>query len=140
MRNRAAFILTGVALAGAACATMPVFEPQEWSAEVEPRGGSEVRANVRAASAPGQTAVAINLIGAETGGAHPWHIHRGTCASGGGIVGDANAYPVLRPTSAGAANATAYVRVQLVPGEPYHVNVHRSAQQLDQIIGCGDLR
>jgi hypothetical protein len=132
-------IVLGALLAGA-CAAVPVFEPRDWNATVEPRGGSEVRANVRAGSLPGQTAVAINLVGGETGGAHPWHVHRGTCATGGPIVGDAAAYPVLRPNSAGAANATAAIGVQLVPGESYHVNVHRSAQALNQIIGCGDLR
>jgi hypothetical protein len=139
MRAGMVLALSAVSLA-AACATVPVFEPRDWSATVEPRGGSEVRANVRAGSMPGQTAVAINMIGGATGGAHPWHVHRGTCATGGAIVGDAGAYPVLRPTSAGAANATARINVQLVPGESYHVNVHRSAQALNEIIGCGDLR
>jgi hypothetical protein len=127
-------------LLAAACATIPVHEPREWSATVAPRGDGEVRANVRVATAPGQTAVSINLAGGEPGGAHPWHIHNGTCASGGSIVGDPAAYPVLRPNSAGAASAIAHVGVQLVPGSSYHVNVHRSAQQLNQIIGCGDLR
>jgi hypothetical protein len=140
MRNQAARVLAALAITATACATVPILEPRDWSATVEPRGGSEVRANVRAGSAPGQTAVAINLVGGAGGGAHPWHIHRGTCATGGAIVGEANAYPILRPTSAGAANATALIRVQLVPGEAYHVNVHRSAEQLGQIIGCGDLR
>jgi hypothetical protein len=139
MRPSAALFLGAVGLAGA-CATVPILEPRDWNATVEPRGGSDVRANVRAASAPGQTGVAINLAGGEGGGSHPWHIHRGTCATGGAIVGDAGAYPVLRPTSAGAATATAHIRVQLVPGEGYHVNVHRSPQALGQIIGCGDLR
>jgi hypothetical protein len=138
MRLAIALVL-GAGLAGA-CATVPVFEPRDWNASVEPRAGSDVRANVRAVSAPGQTAVSINLIGGESGGAHPWHIHRGTCATGGAIVGAADAYPLLRPTTAGAANAAAHIRVQLVPGENYHVNVHRSAAALNQIIGCGDLR
>jgi hypothetical protein len=123
-----------------ACATVPIFEPREWTATVEPRGDADVRANVRAATAPGQTAVAINLAGGEGGATYPWHIHRGTCATGGAIVGDPGAYPVLQPTTAGAATATAHLRVQLVPGEDYHVNVHRSPQALDQIVACGDLR
>jgi superoxide dismutase, Cu-Zn family len=139
MRSGTALVFGIVALSGA-CATVPIFEPREWSATVEPRGGSSVRANVRAGTAPGQTAVAINLAGGETGGAHPWHVHRGTCATGGDIVGDPAAYPILRPTSAGAATATAHIAVQLVPGESYHVNVHRSAQALGEVIGCGDLR
>jgi hypothetical protein len=139
MRVSSALVVAAVAVA-AGCATVPVFEPREWNAEVQPRDDSGVRATVRAASGPGQTAVAINLAGGEVGGTHPWHIHRGTCATGGAIVGNPAAYPPLRPTSAGAATATAHIRVQLVPGEDYHVNVHRSPEQLGQILACGNLR
>lgn len=129
-----------VIVLGAACATIPVYEPREWNATVEPRGDSEIRANVRAGTAPGQTAVSINMAGGEAGGTHPWHIHRGTCETGGGIVGDPAAYPPLQPTSAGGATASAYLQVQLVPDEDYHVNVHRSPQLLNQIVACGNLR
>jgi hypothetical protein len=132
------FLLTAAVAAG--CATIPVFEPAEYSATVAPRPGSDVRANVRAGTAPGQTAIAINLAGGQAGASHPWHVHRGTCATGGAIVGDITAYPVLRPNSAGAATATALIRVQLVPGEDYHVNVHRSPGELGEIVACGDLR
>lgn len=138
---RALCLITTVAVGAASgCATVPLFEPAEYNAEVTPRAGSEARANVRVGTAPGQTAAAINLVGGEANATHPWHIHRGTCETGGAIVGDPAAYPPLRPTSAGAANATAHIRVQLVPGENYHVNVHRSPAALDQIIACGDLR
>jgi len=123
-----------------ACATVPVYEPAEWNATVEPREGSDIRANVRVGTAAGQTAVGINMAGGEAGGTHPWHIHRGTCATGGPIVGDPGAYPALRPTTAGGATATAHIRVQLVPGEDYHVNIHRSPEMLNQIVACGNLR
>jgi hypothetical protein len=139
MRSGIGLVVGFTCLAGA-CATVPIFEPRDWSATVESRAGSDVRATVRAASAPGQTGVAINLAGGQSGATHPWHVHAGTCASGGGIVGDPAAYPALQPNSAGAASATAILRVQLVPGDSYHVNVHRSPQALDEIIGCGDLR
>jgi hypothetical protein len=139
MRLGATLILASVA-AAAACATVPIYEPREWNATVDPRDDSGVRATVRAATAPGQTAVAINMAGATAGGTHPWHIHRGTCATGGGIVGDANAYPALRPGAGGGATATAHIAVQLVPGEDYHVNVHRSPDALNEILACGNLR
>lgn len=139
MRSGNLLLFAVIAVAGA-CATVPVFEPREWGATVESRSGSDVRANVRAATAPGQTAVSINLAGGQSGGTHPWHIHTGTCANSGGIVGAASAYPPLQPGSNGAASAIAHVAVQLVPGENYHVNVHRSPQALGEIVGCGDLR
>jgi hypothetical protein len=139
MRLGATLILAGVA-AAAACATAPIYEPREWNATVEPRDDSGVRATARAATGPGQTAVAISLAGGTAGGTHPWHIHRGTCDTGGPIVGDADAYPALRPTSAGGATATAHIRVQLVPDEDYHINVHRSPQALGEVLACGNLR
>lgn len=130
-------VLTCLAVA---CATSPVFEPREWSGSVEPRADSGVRANVRAATGPSQTAVSINLAGGQARGAHPWHVHSGTCSTGGGIVGDPTAYPVLRPGSNGSATAEARIGVQLIPGESYHVNVHRASDALGDIIGCGNLR
>jgi hypothetical protein len=133
-------VSVGAATLALACATAPIYEPREWNATLEPRAGSDVRATVRAATAPGQTAVAINLTGGAAGGTHPWHIHRGTCATGGGIVGNPDRYPPLTPTSAGGASATAHIRVQLIPGEDYHVNVHRSPDRLDEVIACGNLR
>ncbi len=69
----------------------------------------------------------------------PWHVHFGTCATGGGIVGDPAAYPELVADSAGNASATATVATTLDPGQPYHVNVHYSDSQFDRIIACGDL-
>jgi hypothetical protein len=107
---------------------------------VEERLDSNVRANARAASAAGQTAVSINLSGGQSGGTHPWHVHIGTCASGGGIAGDPSAYPPLRPDTNGSASAVAHLTVQLIPGDDYHVNVHRSPEALGEIVGCGDLR
>lgn len=137
---RSATAVTALVVLGAACATAPIFEPREWSATVQERGDSDVRANVRAASAPGQTAVSINLAGGQANGTHPWHVHRGTCGNDQGIVGDPAAYAPLRPNSAGAASATALLNVQLVPDGNYMVNVHRSPQALNEIIGCGELR
>lgn len=138
MRFRNLALLTAVG-ASAACATV-LLDPADWTATVQPRAGSDVRANVSASSAAGRTSTAINMIGGDRGGSHPWHIHDGTCETGGGIVGDPGAYPPLRPNQAGAATANAQVRVQLVPGGDYHVNIHRSPQALDEIIGCGNLR
>jgi hypothetical protein len=124
-----------------ACATVPIMEPQEWNANVTgTEAYQDARATARAVSGPIQTAVAINLAGGQAGGTHPWHIHEGTCASGGPIVGDADAYPMLRPGSAGTATATALVARVLVPGQNYHVNVHLSPTALGTIVACGNLR
>jgi hypothetical protein len=124
----------------AACATVPVMAPRELTATVSPRGDSEARASVRAVTGATTTVVAINFAGGVAGGTHPWHVHSGSCATGGPIVGEAGRYPPLRPGTGGTAAATTTINVVLAPGQNYHVNVHRSPEQLDQVIACGDLR
>jgi superoxide dismutase, Cu-Zn family len=136
---KAAIIMLAVGIG--ACATVPIFEPREWNATLQGTAGhEEARATARAVTGPGNTAVAINLAGGMAGATHPWHIHSGTCATGGPIVGDPAAYPPLRPGSGGAAAATAALRVDLVPGQNYHVNVHHSPEQLATIVACGNLQ
>jgi hypothetical protein len=139
MRSGKVLVVVLTCLAGA-CTTVPQYDTHEWSATLGERLDSNVRANATAASSPGETTVSINLAGGQPGGTHPWHVHIGTCASGGGIAGAPSAYPALRPDPAGAATAVARLTVQLIPGDDYHVNVHRSPEALGDIIACGDLR
>lgn len=123
-----------------ACASTPAAAPRQWDATVRGNPGTEnVRASVRANSGSGQTAVSINLAGGSSGGSHPWHVHVGTCASRGAIVGVAAAYPVLLPDGAGNATAIARLAVELAPGQSYNVNVHESPQNMGKIISCGNL-
>lgn len=139
---RTILAITLAALGFAACATPPApAPPTDWRATLSGRGDSpNARASVHAVSVAGQTAVGINFAGGEPGSTHPWHIHSGTCETGGGIVGDAQAYPPLRPGANGNAAATARIDVELTPGQRYHVNVHRSPSDLSTVISCGDLR
>jgi hypothetical protein len=74
------------------------------------------------------------------GSARPWHVHFGTCASGGGIVGDDTAYPRLFTGSDGAAALAVTMRgVGLDPNAAYHVNIHESDAQFSVLIACGDM-
>jgi hypothetical protein len=69
----------------------------------------------------------------------PWHVHYGTCESGGDIVGDPASYTNLVSASDGTASADVVVAASLDPSQPYHVNVHYSDSQLGRIVACGDL-
>jgi hypothetical protein len=73
------------------------------------------------------------------GSVRPWHVHFGTCATGGAIVGDPASYAPLVFDGNGAASATARVAFVLDPAIPYHINLHLSPSQLDTLIACGDL-
>ncbi len=87
----------------------------------------------------GGTRANLTLSGGSAGGVHPWHIHEGTCSSGGPIVGDPSAYPVLQPDAGGNASATVALDVGLSTDADYHVNIHQSPDD-DTVVGCGDLR
>lgn len=112
----------------------------DWSATLRAQNSSGVNGSSSAQSALAATAARISIDGAASGAQHPWHIHRGTCGSGGSIVGAAGDYPVLTVGTAGTASATATVGAPLDENERYHVNVHQSAAQMNVIISCGELR
>lgn len=143
----AALVLGLAGLATTACTREAQVESEpspeatrtEWRATISPQGadghGGTATATVNASG----TRVTVNLRSG-SGGEHPWHVHRGTCGSGGGIVGAANAYPILEPDDMGDATATANISVRLSPGESYHVNIHQSPTQTGTIVGCGELR
>jgi hypothetical protein len=130
----------------AACATTPGEAPPEapsrWTAALEPRDAAfaDVTATATAVRTAGSTSVQIDVRGAEPGAEHPWHVHEGTCESGGPIVGDPARYQPVRIGAAGRALANAVLDVEIEGGRPYHVNVHRSAAALATVIACGDLR
>lgn len=73
------------------------------------------------------------------GSVRPWHVHFGTCGSGGAIVGADTAYPRFIIGADGTAAVTVRVALALDPAEPYHVNVHLADAELETIIACGDL-
>jgi len=91
-------------------------------------------------SYPGEQAfnARIDVRGDIPGSIRPWHVHVGTCGSGGSIVGPDAAYPRLAINSDGLAVAETNVLVALDAGA-YHVNVHYSDAEFSRLIACGDL-
>jgi superoxide dismutase, Cu-Zn family len=112
----------------------------EWQAMLQGQSGFEAVSG-RAVAHPmdERTHVTASLSGAEANATHPWHVHTGSCGSGGGIVGSAGAYPALEVGDDGQASAEATIEVVLQPAESYHVNVHASPDNMATIVACGDL-
>lgn len=110
----------------------------DWETSLSSTAGSAVRGSAKAQSVGVGTGVNISIEGAAASAQHPWHVHTGTCASGGGIVGSATAYPVLTAGVGGTASANTSIGVALRENERYHVNVHRSTTDLT-VIACGNL-
>lgn len=118
----------------------PLQTGEAWEATVKGSGSyAAIGGNARMTAGAGDVTATISLTGA-TPGYYPWHVHQGTCATGGPVVGDPGAYGLLTVGSDGKSQGTARLTgVKLNEASNYHVNVHLSATQLGTIIACGDL-
>ncbi len=130
-----------LALAGCAGGAPPMQQVPARSLTATLQSGSDsgITGGANVNTVTGSTAAAVTIGGANAGEAHPWHIHEGTCGSGGPIVGAPTAYPVLNVGSDGTASATARVSVGLDPTKSYYVNIHDSPTNLGKIVACGEL-
>ena len=118
-----------------------VDETREWRGTLDATAEGDIRAAATANSTPAGTAVAVSIADAPTGGTHAWHVHRGTCANPGEVVGDPQAYPALRPDAGGSANARAVLtRRPLMRGQDYIVGIHQGATVDTPVIACVNLQ
>ncbi len=118
----------------------PTKKGEDWKTDLHSTGsmagiGGTSRANV----ADGKTTATITVTGLMAGGTHPWGIYAGKCGSGGAIIGDRSAYPMLTVGSNGMAQSSAMMMIRLEEAAAYHVNVHQSASMMENIIACGNL-
>jgi hypothetical protein len=153
MKSSASFAVTAAILL-AACGgqssntdtdVQPVgFMGAQWSATLAPGSGSPASQVTGTATVMGnadssQTRVEVALSGATPGAGLPWHLHRGTCGSDQGIVGDASAYKAMTVGINGRATATATLDMPMPRSGEYMINVHASPTDLGTIVACGNL-
>jgi hypothetical protein len=139
MRNTTTIVAMFVLLT--ACATAPP-PSTDWSGMAGANPGFEgAGANATARSTGGGATVnvAFREMAGMSGTVRPWHVHFGTCGNDQGIVGDASAYPAIRPGSDGTATVSASLSVPLDPNKSYFVNIHKSPTELSTIVACGAL-
>jgi hypothetical protein len=86
-----------------------------------------------------QFTAATQIAGDVPGAVRPWHVHFGSCATGGDVVGPAGSYTPMTVAADGTAQSTATVEFMLDASAPYHVNVHESQSAIATLIACGDL-
>lgn len=111
----------------------------DFDADIRSRPGYSLNGSARAVASVGRTVVTVNVQNGRSGDVHPWHVHRGTCGSGGGIVGSAGDYPQLALDGEGKDREVATLGIQLSDDDDYHVNVHLSPQAMGTIVACGAL-
>jgi hypothetical protein len=112
-----------------------------WQGDIRPESGTSVGGTAMLmAGEGGQTAATVTLTGAPANGTHPWHVHSGTCAEKGPIVGPPAAYTPLTGDATGAAKLEVTLPFATPTSGTYSVNVHMSPTQMGMIVGCADLR
>jgi hypothetical protein len=113
----------------------------EWTAAMRGKDGRKLSGAAAAKpTADGLgTDVTLTLDGDTPGATRPWHIHAGSCAKGGPVVGAARAYAPMSIDTKGRASAKATLAVVLADTATYYVNVHDAAAAMGIIVACGDL-
>ena len=112
-----------------------------WDGMVQGIGGSKIRGDVEmvAGKVSGTTAVEDTYARDAAGAVRPWHIHEGSCAKAGPVLGAASAYAALRVDAKGAAEGKATLRLARPESGSFYVNIHESAAAMNKIVACGDL-
>lgn len=119
----------------------PLKSGENWKATIAGRSMWTGASGTATARVEGDNTLAtLVLTGLPRGGPYPWHVHEGTCDTGGPIVGDPTVYPPLMVGVDGRTEANArLLNLKLNEAKKYHINVHRSPTDLATIIACGEL-
>jgi hypothetical protein len=86
-----------------------------------------------------KTQAHIEIANAVPGARHPWHVHIGQCGSDQGVLGEPDAYPVLKVGGDGKAKADAYLPMPTPQTGQYYVDVHASSGNPQTLVACGNM-
>jgi hypothetical protein len=86
-----------------------------------------------------ETLAHVEISNAPPGGRHPWHVHKGQCGSDQGILGPADAYPLLEVGGDGKAEKDAKLPIPAPMQGQYFINVHAAPNNMGTIVACGNL-
>ncbi len=111
----------------------------DFSAQLAPTSGYQVRGTANAVASLGRTVVTLQIESAAPGATHPWHVHQGRRGSNGPVVGSGADYPAISVEGDGKKRVVATIGTQLDDDTEYFVNVHLSSQQMGVIVSCGAL-
>lgn len=135
------------ALTLAACSALTAFAAErvrrstEWRAAVAGKDGRKVSgtATARPTTDGAGTDVVVTINGDTPGATRPWHVHAGSCAKAGPVLGGARAYPPMTIDRSGQGTASATIAMALSDTGAYYVNIHDAAAAMGIIVACGDL-
>lgn len=129
----------GVALcAPLALARTPLA--MKWGGTLTGTGDHKITGTIAVVPAgDGKATATVRFTGDAPGVTRPWHVHVGSCAKGGGVLGGAANYTPITVDGSGAGSSTANLPVAAPDSGSYYVNIHESAANMRSIVACGDL-
>ena len=86
-----------------------------------------------------KTQAHIEIANAVPGAQHPWHVHIGQCGTDQGILGQPDAYRVLKVGGDGKAKADARLPMPTPKSGQYYVDVHASPRNMQSLVACGNM-
>jgi hypothetical protein len=127
--------IAGAALAGVLLVDQGQANPR-WRAILEPVSGQTTRGGAMVeARGDESTRFTITIRNAPENTTLTWHMHTGTCAAPGGVVGAG--YPELRVGPGGTAQAAVTLAISPPVSGDHIIQVHGAG---GAPISCGDLR
>lgn len=133
-----------IALAVLAGGTLAAAADKEWKATLTPKNGSTVEGSAKVeAKGADSTKMEIKIKGGAAKTDYAWHMHSGSCAADGPVVGDKAAYPQLMTDSSGTASVEARLAVRPPASGEYSIHVHgmvADTMKPAPTVACGDLK
>ena len=101
------------------------------------RGSGVITPSGKASEA--KTDITLKFDNDIAGASRPWHIHYGTCARSGTILGGARVYPIIKVDAKGTGKARLVLPIVFPDTGVFYLSIHESATNLSRVIACGDL-
>lgn len=115
----------------------------EFSVTIAGRSGSGIRGTGLVTpsekSTEAKAAVTLKFDNDVAGAERPWHIHHGTCAKSGAILGGARIYPVIKVDAKGTGSAKLTLPIVFPDTGVFYLSIHESARNMSKVVACGDL-
>jgi hypothetical protein len=112
-------------LAAGSTAALAVAGDKEWRADLMSKNGSTVVGSAEIdAKGTDSTRMEVKIKGGTARTEYAWHLHSGSCATDGPIVGDKMAYPKLMTDSSGAGEIDVNLAIATPVSGDHSVHVH----------------
>lgn len=112
-----------------------------WQGMLKGNGESKIDGVISVTKgADGKALATVEFDGDTPSVSRPWHVHVGSCAKGGGVLGGAMNYRAIAVNDKGHGKETANLPVAVPDTGSYYVNIHESAANMRSIVACGDLK